>query len=70
MLEQHYLLELSDGLRMGALRFSMDGGNIFLGENDGIPPVSSLPKFIHLTDAMINGENNDYSALISNVSLG
>ena len=70
MLEQHYLLELSDRLRMGALRFSMDGGKTYLGENDGIPPASSLPRFIHLTDAMINGEHNDYSALLSNVSLG
>jgi serine/threonine-protein kinase HipA len=70
MLEQHYLLELSDGLRMGALRFSFDDGDTFVGVNDDIPPVSSLPKFIHLTDAMINGEQDDYSELISNVSLG
>ncbi|MDQ6988147.1 MAG: type II toxin-antitoxin system HipA family toxin [Mariprofundaceae bacterium] len=68
--EQHYLLELSDRLRMGALRFSIDGGRTFLGEHDDIPPVSSLPKFIHLTDAMIQGEDDDYSELISNVSLG
>jgi len=38
--------------------------------HDDIPPVSSLPKFIHLTDAMINGEGDDYAELISNVSLG
>jgi len=70
VLEQHYLLELSDNLRMGALRFSMDGGKTFIGENDETPPVSSLPKFIHLTDAMINGDLDDYSELISHVSLG
>lgn len=68
--DQHYLLELSDNLRMGALRFSRDGGNSFIGENNKTPPVSSLPKFIHLTDAMIHGENRDYAALMSNVSLG
>ena len=70
ILDQHYLLELSDNLRMGALRFSRDGGKTFIGANDKTPPVSSLPKFIRLTDAMINGENDDYSALVSNVSLG
>ncbi len=70
VLEQHFLLELSDKLRMGALRFSMNGGKTFVSEDDDIPPVSSLPKFIHLTDAMINGDSDDYSELISNVSLG
>jgi len=70
ILEQHYLLELSDNLRMGGLRFSTDGGKTFVGENDTIPPVSSLAKFIALTDAMINGELRDYADLISNVSLG
>jgi len=70
VLDQHFLLELSDKLRMGALRFSMNGGKTFVSEGDDIPPVSSLPKFIHLTDAMINGDSDDYSALISNVSLG
>ncbi|MDQ6963020.1 MAG: type II toxin-antitoxin system HipA family toxin [Mariprofundaceae bacterium] len=70
ILDMHYLLELSDDMRMGALRFSLDGGITFIGERDDIPPVSSLPKFIRLTDAMINGERNDYSALMSNVSLG
>ena len=70
VLDQHYLLELSDNLRMGALRFSRDGGKTFITPNDKIPPLSSLPKFIHLTDAMIKGENTDYSDLISNVSLG
>jgi serine/threonine-protein kinase HipA len=70
VLEQHYLLEISDNLRMGALRFSMDEGETFIAESDEIPPVSSLPKFIHLTDAMINGDPDDYSDLISNVSLG
>ena len=68
--DQHYLLELSDSLRMGALRFSSDSGKTFIAAHDKIPPVSSLPKFIHLTDAMINGETRDYSDLISNVSLG
>jgi serine/threonine-protein kinase HipA len=70
VLDQHYLLHLSDSSRMGALRFSFDNGETFIGINDDIPPVSSLPKFIHLTDAMINGEQDDYSDLISNVSLG
>jgi len=70
VLDQHFLLELSDQLRMGALRFSMNGGETFVSEGDDIPPVSSLPKFIHLTDAMINGDSDDYSELISNVSLG
>jgi len=70
VLEQHFLLELSDKLRMGALRFSLDGGKTFVGVDDDIPPVSSLPKFIHLTDAMINGDLADYTELISNVSLG
>lgn len=70
VLDQHFLLELSDKLRMGALRFSVNGGKTFVGEDIDIPPVSSLPKFIHLTDAMINGDAEDYSELISNVSLG
>jgi len=70
VLDQHYLLQLSDCSRMGALRFSFDNGETFIDTNDDIPPVSSLPKFIHLTDAMINGEQDDYSELISNVSLG
>jgi len=70
VLEQHYLLELSDNLRMGALRFSVDEGETFVGANDAIPPIASLPKFIGLTDAMINGTLYDYTDLISNVSLG
>ncbi len=70
VLDRHFLLELSDRMRMGALRFSMDGGETFVSEGDDIPPVSSLPKFIHLTDSMINGDADDYSELISNVSLG
>ncbi len=68
--EQAYLLGVSDRLRQGALRFSLDGGNTFEGQNNRIPPVSALPKFIRLTEAMMKGEDHDYSELISNASLG
>jgi len=68
--EQAYILGVSDRLRQGALRFSLDCGKTFEGQENRIPPVSSLPRFIHLSDAMMKGEDHDYSELISNASLG
>jgi len=68
--EQDYLLGVSDKLRLGALRFSLDGGKTFEGKGDAIPPLTSLPKFKQLCDAMMRGEEHDYSELISNASLG
>ncbi len=68
--EQDYLLGVSDRLRLGALRFSLDGGKTFEGKGDIIPPLTSLPKFKQLCDAMMRGEEHDYSELISNASLG
>lgn len=68
--EQDYILGVSDKLRLGALRFSLDGGKTFEGKEDKIPPLTSLPKFKVLTDAMMRGEEHDYSELISNASLG
>jgi len=68
--EQQYILAVSDQLRQGALRFSLDGGASFESQENRIPPVSSLPKFIRLTEAIMKGEDHDYSELISNASLG
>ena len=68
--EQHYLLGVSDKLRLGALRFSLDGGQTFEGKVNHIPPLTSLPKFKQLCNAMMRGEDHDYSELISNASLG
>jgi|UPI000373DB3C serine/threonine-protein kinase HipA len=68
--EQEYILAVSDRLRLGALRFSLDGGKTFESKADHIPPLSSLPKFKQLTDAIMRGEEHDYSELISNASLG
>jgi len=68
--EQDYILGVSDNLRLGALRFSLDGGKTFEGKENKIPPLTSLPKFKLLTDAMMRGEEHDYSELISNASLG
>jgi len=68
--EQDYILGVSDHLRLGALRFSLDGGKTFEGQEDKIPPLTSLAKFKRLTDAMMRGEEHDYSELISNASLG
>ncbi len=68
--EQDYILGVSDRLRLGALCFSLDGGKTFESKEDKIPPLSSLPKFIHLTEAIMKGEDHDYSELISNASLG
>jgi len=68
--EQEYILGVSDRLRLGALRFSLDGGKTFEGKEDKIPPLTSLPKFKRLTDAIMRGEEHDYSELISNASLG
>ncbi len=68
--EQECILGVADTLRQGALRYSLDGGNSFEGQENRIPPVSSLPKFIRLTDAILKGEDHDYSELISNASLG
>jgi len=68
--EQDYLLGVSDRLRLGALRFSLDGGRTFEGKGDIIPPMTSLPKFKQLCDAIMRGEEHDYSELISNASLG
>jgi len=68
--EQAYILGVSDRLRQGALRFSLDGGNTFEGQENRIPKVTSLPKFIRLSEAMMKGEDHDYSELISNASLG
>jgi len=68
--EQEYLLAVSDRLRLGALSFSLDGGKTFESREDKIPPLTSLPKFRQLTDAIMRGEEHDYSELISNASLG
>jgi len=68
--EQECILGVADPLRQGALRYSLDGGNTFEGQENRIPPVSSLPKFIRLTEAIMKGEDHDYSELISNASLG
>jgi len=68
--EGEYLLGVSDVLRMGALRFSLNEGKSFEGSDTRIPPMSVLPRFMYLTNAMMRGEDCDYSDLISNVSLG
>jgi len=68
--EKDYILGVSDVLRLGALRFSLDGGQTFEGNTDKIPPLTSLPKFRQLTDAIMRGEEHDYAELISNASLG
>jgi len=68
--EEDYILGVSDHLRLGALRFSRDGGKTFESKEDKIPPLTSLPKFKLLTDAIMRGEEHDYSELISNASLG
>jgi len=68
--EQAYILGVSDKLRLGALCFSLDGGKTFESREDKIPPLSSLPKFLRLTEAIMKGEEHDYSELISNASLG
>jgi len=68
--EQECILGVADALRQGALRYSLDGGKTFEGQENKIPPVSSLPKFIRLTEAIMKGEDHDYSELISNASLG
>jgi len=68
--EESYLLGVSDVLRQGALRFSLDGGKTFESKENVIPPVSSLPKFKRLTELIMKGEEHDYSELISNASLG
>jgi len=68
--EKDYILGVSDLLRLGALRFSLDGGQTFEAKKDKIPPLTSLPKFRQLTDAMMRGEEHDYAELISNASLG
>jgi len=68
--EQDYILGVSDNLRLGALRFSLDGGKTFECKEDKIPPLASLPRFKQLTDAIMRGEEHDYSELISNASLG
>jgi len=68
--EQDYILSVSDQLRLGALRFSLDGGMTYEGKEKGVLPVSSFARFKHLVDAMMRGEDHDYSELVSNVSLG
>ncbi len=68
--EQDYILRVSDQLRLGALRFSLDGGMTYEGKGKGVPSVSSLTHFKLLVDAMMRGEGHDYSELVSNVSLG
>jgi serine/threonine-protein kinase HipA len=68
--EQECILGVADTLRQGALRYSLDGGKTFEGQENRIPPVSSLPKFIRLTESIMKGEDHDYSELISNASLG
>jgi len=68
--EQDYIIGVSDNLRLGALRFSLDGGKTFAGKANLIPPVTSLARFKMLTSAIMRGEDHDYSELISNASLG
>lgn len=68
--ERDYILGVSDQLRLGALRFSLDGGITYEGKEKDVPPVSSLARLKHLIDAMMRGEDHDYSELVANVSLG
>lgn len=68
--EEHYLLGVSDNLRQGALRLSNDEGQTFLDKDDQVPPFSSLPTFTAMAEAIMRGEEHDFSELFSNVSLG
>ncbi len=49
--EQHYLLGVNDAARMGALRYSTDGGKTFLHSNEGapIPPLIDLLRLHNIS---------------------
>jgi len=68
--DKDYLLGVSDLMRLGALRFSTDGGRSFQNIKCNVPSLRSLPRFKYLIDAMMRGEVCDYSELIDSVSLG
>lgn len=45
--ERDYLLGVRDATRQGALRFSTDGGQTFLGQgDDGVPDLVDLPELV------------------------
>lgn len=50
--EQHYLLGVNDTARMGALRYSIDGGATFLHTEEGasIPPIIDLLPLHHAAE--------------------
>lgn len=52
--EQHYLLGVNDMARMGALRYSTDGGKTFLHTEEGasIPPIIDLLPLHHAAEQL------------------
>lgn len=52
--EQHYLLGVNDRARMGALRYSTDGGETFWHAEEGapIPPIIDLLPLQHAADSI------------------
>lgn len=52
--EHHYLLGVNDKARMGALRYSTDGGAAFLHTDEGasIPPILDLLPLHHAADRL------------------
>lgn len=50
-----YLLDVDDWSRMGALRFSADGGATFLGAGTNIPKLIALPKLLDASRSVSAG---------------
>lgn len=52
-----YLLGVDDWSRMGALRFSIDGGKTFLGVGTDIPKLVALPKLLDASRSVSAGSD-------------
>lgn len=58
--EVDYLLGVSDVSRLGALRFRLDGGEVFLSERgQGVPGALDLGRLLHITERIGRDEETE-----------
>lgn len=58
-----FLLGVSDVTRQGALRFSVDAGGPYLGEETGVPNLLSLQRLLNAADVVAAGGDDDMAAV-------
>lgn len=57
LMDSDYLLGVSDYLRMGAIRYKLDGEDDFLSKENDIPPIKNLRELENASLSLENEEN-------------